>query len=109
MKTKFNLSEMPTKKQFRIFVNERLFNGTKISRISTYSKSAIIFTVNLKAESMHFCPSFARIQSVSAFSKRAEIVYTVSNDIHGFGSIISEIDYFRRNPDSAAKRNLTVV
>lgn len=103
------MSEMPNKKNLKTFINERLFGGAKVKRISTYSTFAIIFQVELKENEMHFCPSFAQVQSIQTYKNNGSITYTINNDIYGYGSIISEIDYFRRNPESAAKRNLTII
>ena len=109
MKKPFKMSEMPSKKNLKTFINERLFGDAKVKRISTFNSFAIIFHVELKENEMHFCPSFAQIQSIQTYKNNSYIVYTINNDIYGYGSIISEIDYFRRNPESAKKRNLTVI
>jgi hypothetical protein len=109
MKKPFKMSEMPSRKNLKTFINERLFGDAKVKKISTFSSFAIIFHVELKENEMHFCPSFAQIQSVQTYKHSSYIVYTISNDIYGYGSIISEINYFRRNPESAEKRNLTVI
>ena len=105
----FKLSSIATKAQVKRFINDRLHGEQKIKRISTYKKDVIIFETITPANGMVFSPTFCNIQSVSYKGGFLYTVLTINNTIHGIGSIISEIEYFRRNPKYAEERNITVI
>ena len=101
--------KMPSKKDLKVFINEILNGGAKFQRFVYFNSDFIIFTVKLLPNICHFCPSFAKVQSIDNIKGKEKIVYTIDNNLHGFESIINEIDYFRRFPESAIKRNITVI
>jgi hypothetical protein len=91
---------MPSKKSLKVFLNERLFSG-KVKRIATYNKDCIIFHVKITdTKKFYATPSFCEVQGIM----NNEITYTIPNNIHGFKSIIDEINYFRKFPESAKNR-----
>lgn len=104
---KFNT--MPSQKNLKIFILDRIQHinkDTKI-RIVKYDKSGCIYALKSKSDNMQFCPGFAKVQSIDFRNK--EVVYTIWNDTHGYWSILSEIDYFNRNPTEATKRNFKLI
>lgn len=66
-----------TKTIVKKHVNNILFNGAKVQRISTLNKDYIIFNVKLKKGNMIFCPTYLNIQSVSYHSEVLDIVYYI--------------------------------
>jgi len=104
-----NLNKILTKTELKKFLADRMrhINKTPKIRISTYNKNFCIYEVTTIGDTMQFCPTFARMQSVN-FAK-CQTVYTVNNDIFGYGSILSEIEFFNRNPSDAIKRNLNLI
>ena len=104
---KFNT--MPSQKNLKIFILDRIKhvnNDTKI-RVIKYDKSGCIYTLKSKLDPMQFCPSFAKVQSIDF--KNKEVVYTIWNDTHGYWSMLSEINYFKRNPTEAMKKGYNLI
>jgi hypothetical protein len=66
-----------TKTIVKKHVNNILFNGAKVKRISTLNKDCIIFNVKLTKGKMIFCPPFLNIQSVSYHNEVLDIVYYI--------------------------------
>ena len=104
-----NLNKILTKTELKKFLADRMrhINKTPKIRISTFDKNFCIYEVTTVGDSMQFCPTFARVQSVNFTMYRA--TYTIDNDVLGYGSILSEIEFFNRNPNDAIKRNLTLI
>jgi hypothetical protein len=103
---KERFKKMPSKSKLKIYFNERhIHTKTKVKRIITYNKDYILFTASV--DKMAFGGKTFKLQSVSIGLKEA--TYYVTNDIYGYGSIISEIEHFRRFPEDAKKRNITVI
>ena len=97
------MKDFLTKKQFRVFVNDRLFNA-KVKRIVSFNKTGIIFTAVSKGTMAHNF-SYGYIQGV--VFKRKETTYVVRYE--EFKLILNEVDYFRRDPNSAKKRKVTII
>jgi hypothetical protein len=101
--------EMPSKSQLKIFLADRMkhINKTPKIRIIQYNKNVCIYEVTTIGDRMQFCPTYSRVQSVNF--ARCQTIYTIDNNIFGYGSILSEIEFFNRNPNDAIKRNLTLI
>ena len=96
---------LPNKTQLKSFINSRLQFGAKVTKITSYKSDICFLTVTIK-EGEHFFPNtFMHVQSM--FVKKGIVYITcyIKNDIHGFGSIISENDYFKRFPEALEKTN----
>jgi hypothetical protein len=100
---------MPSPKNLKLFILDSIMHlnkDTKI-RLIKYDKTGAIYALKSgKLERMQFCPSFAKVQSIDFINK--EVVYTIWNDTHGYWSILSEIDYFNRNPIEAIKKGYNI-
>lgn len=66
-----------TKTIVRKYINNVLFNGAKVKRISTLNKDCIIFNVKLTKGKMIFCPALLHIQSVSYRTDILDITYYI--------------------------------
>ncbi len=105
---KFNT--MPSPKNLKLFILDRIKHinkDTKI-RLIKYDKTGAIYALKSgNLDRMQFCPSFAKVQSIDFINK--EVIYTIWDDTHGYYSILSEIDYFNRNPDEAIKKGYNLI
>jgi hypothetical protein len=108
--TEIKFKTMPSPKNLKLFILDRINHinkDTKI-RLIKYDKTGAIYALKSgNLDRMQFCPSFAKVQSIDFINK--EVIYTIWNDTHGYWSILSEIDYFNRNPDEAMKRNFKLI
>ena len=101
--------EQLTKKQLKDFILDRMkhINPAAKLRFISYTKKVILYEITTKGDLMQFCPTFANVQSVEF--KSGKVVYWINYDIHGYKSILSEIDFFRRFPADAEKRNIKII
>ena len=104
---KFNT--MPSAKELKIFILDRIKHLNKDTKIRfvKYDKTGCIYVLKSNTDTMQFCPSFAKVQSIDF--KNKEVVYTIWNDTFGYWSILSEIDYFNRNPSEAIKKEYNLI
>lgn len=104
---KFNT--MPSQKNLKIFILDRIKHVNKDTKIRVikYDKTGCIYTLKSNSDPMQFCPSFAKVQSIDFRNK--EVVYTIWNDTFGYWSILSQIDYFNRNPSEAIKKGFNLI
>jgi hypothetical protein len=121
MKTKLSESQknwaanMPNNKSLKIFLSERFsvnrdkagatIYTAKDIKITNRKKDIIFFEVDIAKVGYIFSSSFAQIQYIN----KDIVHFYIKNDLHGFGSIVSEVDFFRKYPESAEKRKLTVI
>lgn len=103
------MNKVITKTELKKFLADRMrhINKCPVIRISTLNKEYCIYEVTTIGDKMQFCPTFARVQSVNF--EKFQTVYTINNDIYGFGSILNEINYFNSNPTEATKRNFKLI
>ena len=110
MKNQIKFKDMPKIGQLKKFIEQRLncHNESiiiKIVHVGTYKAHVCIFDVELPASQMLFTPSFCHVQSVSNYRDKVKATLTISNDIHGYGSIISENNFFKKFPQDLEKTN----
>lgn len=113
MKNVIKFKDMPTKGNLKKFIEQRINCNNKaidikIKRISTYSAFCCIFSIQLQPNQMLFTPSFCKIQSIDTFKGRTNVILTISNDLHGYGSIVSENNFFKQSPSDLEKRNINL-
>ena len=103
------MNKIITKTELKKFLADRMrhINKSPKIRISTLNKDYCIYEVTTIGDKMQFCPTFARVQSVNF--EKCQTVYTINNDIFGFGSILNEINYFNSTPQDAQKRNFKLI
>ena len=103
------MNKQINKTELKKFLADRIrhVNKSPKIRISTLNKDFCIYEVTTIGDKMQFCPTFARVQSVNF--EKCQTVYTINNDIYGFGSILHEIKYFNSNPTEATKRNFKLI
>ena len=98
--------QMPKKSQLKIFINDRFSHlNNKVIRFISYKYDCILFEV--KIDKMAFTSNNFRLFDVNVNNKKA--VYSIDNNIYSMGSIINEINFFRRFPEKEKKRNFTVI
>lgn len=101
-------------RKLRTYLNERL-NFTegipilnKVTRIYNFTTEHLFFEAEVPENHSIFENSY-KIQSVGYYNGRVIVTFYIKNDIHGYGSILSEINFWRNNQEHAEKRNITVV
>tara|TARA_R110000824_G_scaffold269663_3_gene458131 strand:+ start:1219 stop:1527 length:309 start_codon:yes stop_codon:yes gene_type:complete len=97
------MKEFLTKKEFRIFANDRMLNS-KVKRIISFNKKGILFTAKISGIMAHNF-SYGYIQSVSILNK--ETTYVIR--YRDFKFILNEVNFFRRFPKDAKKLKVTII
>ena len=96
-KGKYYFTDMPSKSELKTFINRHLeTSSTKVKRIIHYSKTGALIEVSINPKNLLFSQSFMKIVEVNPMQMTA--ICDISNNLHGYGSILNEIAYFNAYP-----------
>lgn len=99
---KVTFSNSMKRSSFKKYVNYKLGGRAKLTRFSSYKSKVVIFEVTVNKGSMLFFIDNCEFMD-ARINGNGVLCATFTCSVEKLSYILNEIDFFRRNPDSAKR------